>query len=466
MSHSGARLQTQGRSGAGKSRTQSPVQRQQEITMAQASLNFDPTATPQAALPLMPVDVSCAAQYDAQQIAVRIGRDHAEHALRPPVDLLLASPALRRGWQAGRLAYAGRHRSATPQLRLWLLLRLQAWQEGRHFELLEVTPHYLVQLSTSVCPVTRETLATLSARSANEHPGDSRIDKPQLSRINQDAAYAAGNLGSLSHTAALAKAELRWNEALACASACRGAIDGQPAERRAGLSANAWGRLGVLMSFVTALPHERAARLPLLVLPPNRLRLLNPVQGLQALVTLQLARSGWSQRMPAFEALLPSDNARRDFKTFFMRLLTQALAAGRPDNTQAWRWALEDAWRDPQLQQHWTSFALQLGPTQCERLLAAGAHLGLVGQRLVVHSVEQATESWALDTLGYTTAQTPLLRQQVSTSRTSKAHELAQQDPAQLSFGDFDHNNGAQLPCATPARNQVSLPQQGLLQPA
>ncbi|MEY2686131.1 MAG: hypothetical protein RL375_329 [Pseudomonadota bacterium] len=406
--------------------------------MAQASLNFDPTATPQAALPFVPFDGVSAAPDDAQQIAASIGRDHAEHALRPPVDLLLAAPALRRGWEAGRLAYAGRHRSARPQVRLWLALRLQAWQEGRHFELLEVTPHYLVQLGAPVCPVTREALTLPSAHTTSgaEARCDSRLGQAQLARINPDAAYAAGNLANLSHTAALAKADLRWNEALACASACSGATVGQPAERRAGLSANAWGRLGVLMSFVTALPHERAARLPLLVLPPNRLRLLNPVQGLQALVTLQLARSGWSQRMPAFEALLPSDNARRDFKTFFMRLLTQALAAGRPDNAQAWRWALEDAWRDPQLQQYWTSFALQLGPTQCERLLAAGAELGLVGQRLVVHSVEQATEGWALDTQGYTTAQMPLTRPAAQATTGSRAHELVQQALAEPSLDD------------------------------
>ncbi len=466
MSLSGARLQTQGRHDSGTCRTVSPVQRQQEITMAQASLNFDPTVTPQAALPLWPVDMPFAAQDDIRQIAASIGRDHAEHALRPPVDLLLAEPALRRGWESGRLAYAGRHRSATPQVRLWLALRLQAWQEGRHFEQLEVTPHYLVQLTASVCPVTRETLAPPSAQAGAEQCSDSRSGQAQLSRINHDAAYAAGNLASLSHTAALAKAELRWNEALACASACRGASHDQPAARRAGLSANAWGRLGVLMSFVTALPHERAARLPLLVLPPNRLRLLNPVQGLQALVTLQLARSGWSQRMPAFEALLPSDNARRDFKTFFMRLLTQALAAGRPDNAQAWRWALEDAWHDPQLQQYWTSFALQLGPTQCERLLAAGAALGLVGQRLVVLSVEQATEGWALDTLGYTSP-TALPRQQVAVAPASKAHELAQHDPTQLSFGEFDqqHGGGAHK-SAAPGHMHRSTPPHNLVLPA
>ena len=46
-----------------------------------------------------------------------------------------------------------------------------------------------------------------------------------------------------------------------------------------GLDAAAWMRVAVLISFVTPLTHEQAARPPLRVLPPNRLRLLNPCRG-------------------------------------------------------------------------------------------------------------------------------------------------------------------------------------------
>jgi hypothetical protein len=417
------------------------VQRQQEYIMAQASLNFDPTASAQAALPFMLDEVIDLAQHEATQVACAIGRDHAEHGLRPTVELLLAEPALRRGWQTARVAFSGRHRAATPQVRQWLNLRLQAWQEGRHLELHEITPHYLGQLAASACPVTREPLDCSKAQHSTGSDSDHHADGFQWARIHQDAAYAGGNLACLSTTAALAMTGLRWHDAFACASACRGetAQDAPAARHHAGLSANAWSRLGVLMSFVTALPHERAARLPLLVLPPNRLRLLNPVQGLQALVTLQLARSGWSQRLPAFEALLPGDHSRRDFKAFFMRLLTQALAAGRPDDAQAWRWALEDAWRDAQVQQLWSSFALQLGASQCERLLSAGADLGLVGQRLVVHSIEQATEGWALDTLGY------------ASIRPTRAHQL---DTGQATARSLDA--AATLPPVNPLPAAIS----------
>jgi hypothetical protein len=371
--------------------------------MAQASLNFEFAAT----------------TLDTLDLAYEIGRDHACHGLRPPAELLLAQPALRSGWEAGRASFAARSRAATPQVQQWLALRLQAWQEGRHFELLNVTPHYLGQISSTSCPVTRERFdaqgphrapqreglpvafapsvadAGAAEPSLDSQPADAAGSSSSIVRVCEDAAYAAGNLVCLSRTAAYAKTGLSWNEALLNAAALRGSA------RRGGLSAPAWGRLGVLMSFVTPLAHERAARIPLLVLPPNRLRLLNPVQGLQAFATLQLACSGWSERLPAFEALLPSNGARREFKRFFMCLLTQALANGRPDQQQAWRWALEDAWRDTQVQQLWAGFALQLGPACCERLLDAAAGLGLAGQRLVVQSVEQATEGWSLATHGY-----------------------------------------------------------------
>ncbi|MFM2120527.1 MAG: hypothetical protein RL722_1995 [Pseudomonadota bacterium] len=331
------------------------------------------------------------------ELAYALGLDHARHGLRPPAELLLAHPPLRRGWEAGRLAFAGRTRAATPQARQWLLLRLEAGLQGHHVELLEVTPHYLAQLGASHCPITRH---PLSASAASGQAGAAAAEAGRISRVCEQAAYAAGNLAHLGDAAIAAKAGLHWQEAFARAAEV---MDGRASRVAASLSAGAWARLGVLLSFVTEMPHERAARLPLLVLPPNRLRLLNPVQGLQALVTLQLARSGWSQRLPAFEALLPAGPLRQDFKDFFLGLLTRALALGRPDAPAAWRHALEDAWRDPRVLQAWTRFALALGAERCERLLdRAAAEPGLCsGQRLHVQSAEQATEAWSLQTGGY-----------------------------------------------------------------
>ena len=97
----------------------------------------------------------------------------------------------------------------------------------------------------------------------------------------------------------------------------------------AGLSAAQWSRVATLCSFVTPLPHHDACEHPLLLLSPNRLRLFNPAQALQAFVSRQWLKPGWSQRVARFEDLLPGVPLQRAFKAFFMALLPRALEAGR-----------------------------------------------------------------------------------------------------------------------------------------
>jgi len=138
------------------------------------------------------------------------------------------------------------------------------------------------------------------------------------------------------------------------------------------------------------------------VLPPNRLRLFNPVQALQAFVSQQLLTPGWSQRVSRFEELLPGKNLRRDFKAFFMALLPRVLEGSKLYEQHTARWAIEDAWRAPLVQQRWTQFARQLDAAQCEALLvkATARKLG-AGTRLQPHSDAAATDGWNLATRGY-----------------------------------------------------------------
>ena len=56
----------------------------------------------------------------ADALAYDIGRDHARHGITPPHEPLASSCALRRGYESGRAAFAGRTRAATPTVRLWL----------------------------------------------------------------------------------------------------------------------------------------------------------------------------------------------------------------------------------------------------------------------------------------------------------------------------------------------------------
>lgn len=331
----------------------------------------------------------------ATDIGFELGWDHARYGLTPPAEHLITGNPLRDGWEAGRAAFGRRTRESNANARRWLTLRLTAWLHGRHFEPLTVTPNFLGQIDTAACPITREALTTTRGLT----------NEAVVARVCEDAGYAAGNLAMLSARAASAKVSLDFEEAVARAEQAQrnepGRLHHTCSPTQADLTAPQWARLAVMLSFVTPLPHARAAALPLLVLPPNRLRVLNPIQGLQTLVTLLLAKSGWSQRLPKLEALMPHAAARRELRAFFMVYMPRVIAGGRPDDHAAWRRALEDAWRHPLVQSHWKRFALTMDEKTCDTVLQRAIDAGLMTQRVQVHTEEQATEGWSLETRGF-----------------------------------------------------------------
>lgn len=324
------------------------------------------------------------------QTGFDIGWDHARHGLQAPHSGR-DSDAVHQGWCAGRACFGQRTLTASRRARLWLALRLHAWQHGRVFELAQVTPHYLGQLEVLRCPVTRRPLGAAEA---------------SVDRVCDAAGYAAGNLAMLSAQANRAKADLGWEDALRRAHQAASQADGCVH----GLDAAAWMRVAVLISFVTPLAHEQAARLPLRVLPPNRLRLLNPVQGLQALVTRELARPDGPRRLRALSDLLPGEALRADFGRFVSALLPRCLEAGRDVDMDALRQALEDAWADARVNRCWQRFALQLDEPLVEQLLERCAAAGLAGMQMLLHERDTATEGWGLDTRGRVVPPTALRR--------------------------------------------------------
>ncbi len=320
-------------------------------------------------------------------IGFELGWDFARHGVMPPAPYADEPSPLRHGWTAGQVAFAGRTLSDRPAVLQWLQLRLHAWLHGRHVELFQITPHYLRQLAVSHCPITRVELGGNGAGSAS------------VDRVRNDAAYAAGNLVVMSQRANHSKGAHGHQEASARAHRITeeklGGIDG--------LNEAQWLRVATLCSFVEPLSHEVACRIPMRVLPPKRLRLFNPAQALQAFVSQQLLQAGWSQRVSRFEALLPTEDLRRDFKRFFMALLPRVIEAGRPTHTLGVRWAIEDAWMHAGVLERWSQFALQLSPVQCEALLVQATKKGLGTCLLDKANAAQATEGWALDTRGYST---------------------------------------------------------------
>lgn len=335
--------------------------------MDQATFDFDPLAAE-----------AC------DRTGFEIGWDHAHHGLVPPAGLLLDGTPIGQGWRAGKAVFGRRTLAATRPVRQWLALRIDAWRHGFAFEGTQVTAHYLGQIEATHCPVTRRLLGGASGSA----------DAAVVARLNDAAGYAAGHLAVLSNAAAAALDGLDAREALRRAARVDAGIDAPPP----GLAvADTW-RLAVLASFATPLPFAEAARVPLRALPPNRVRVLNTVQGLQVMVTRLFATPGWSARVRTLAGLLPAAEQRHDFHLFVGAIAARLPAAGA-DGRETRR-ALEDAWACERVARRWQGFVLALGEAAVDRLLERAADAGLAGIRTVVHAPAAATEGWSLASQG------------------------------------------------------------------
>ena len=324
-----------------------------------------------------------------------IGWDHAHHGLVPPPQLLLPGTPVCQGWMAGRAVFGRRTLASSRQVRQWLALRLQAWRQGTPFETLSVTPNFLAQIHGTHCPVRRVPLGG----------AEGEADAAVVVRLNSSAHYAAGNLVQMSHAAAQARQGVSATEAVRHARQCE--LTGDSFN---GLTAAQWWRVATLAGFATPLPFPESARLPLAVLPPNRVRLLNAAQGLQALVTELFASDGWSTRCRDLAQLLPAHTLRHDFNLFVGAMAPRVLEAGAAGSNR--RLALEDAWLQERVQRRWQHLVLSLGEAATEALLERAARLALPGRRVLNHPAAQAVEGWGMPAAPGDTS--PLLSRRLS----------------------------------------------------
>lgn len=255
-------------------------------------------------------------------------------------------------------------------LQRWWRLQGQARRRGRSVEPLLVTPRFLSRIDVHACPVTREPLAARSA---------------VVVALRDDAAIAAGHMATLGPVAAAAPAGA-WTAAWATAEA----LAGQPgAALQHGLDATAWRRLAVLRSFVQPLAPAQAAALPLLVLPPPRLRVLSPIQGLQVATTLVLREPDRAARLMRLADAAAGEDLRLALRVYALTLVARCPAV--PD-----RRALEDLWTDPLLQRRWQRLALRLGDADAEALLLRARRTRLLGGGWRPLDAGFAVDGWEL----------------------------------------------------------------------
>lgn len=320
-----------------------------------------------------------------------IGWDFAHYRLVPPAEHLLPGNPIRDGWEAGQSVFGVRTLRATPYVRKWLQLRLGAWMRGKAFELVQVTPNFLEHIDAAVCPITG--LALTHATGADT---DASVD-----RVNNQAGYAAGNLAVMSVRANRAKAAYDWRDAAAFVRQIEtgrlGQIDG--------LNARGWARLAALMSYCTPLSHAEAANLPLLVLPPRRIRILNPAQAVQAGLTLCFAHPERTPKLDALVRIFPT-GVHHEVRSFLTTLLARRIAAGPAARQGHLKAALEAAWCEPLIIQRWQRVALRMDAASCEAVATALPAVALGSAPLRYLGFEQATEGWALDTGGLVPAET------------------------------------------------------------
>ncbi len=350
--------------------------------MSQIALPLDASPEAPAALPegtqralqraRLPQATSCQAQADAAFLSAgfetegfRIGWEHARYLSTPPADHLHAGHPVRQGWEAGRAAFAGRTLTFTRAVRLWLALRLQSWLRCCTFDELWVTPRFVARIDVACCPVTQVALTH------NPTGAESATDAV-LMPLHEGAGSVAGNLVVVSRQVAQARAALNPED---MGRTVQRLAAGESSSV-AGMELPAWRRLQALTNLATPLAHDQAAAQPLHVLPPPRVRLLNPVQGLQAVLTMVFTGPGYARQLTDLGAFMPHAQARRAYFLFMNAMLARRLSARGAVPPALVRHALEQAWSHPLVQQRWQSLAQVITPAQAERVLRLVAQRG------------------------------------------------------------------------------------------
>ncbi|SAL78590.1 hypothetical protein [Caballeronia telluris] len=157
-----------------------------------------------------------------------------------------ANPDVIRGYKAGLCHFTTPQRHPNRFESKWLQLRLSALRRGRIVQT-EVTPEFLKRIDVAACPITLVELTHSQLQDS-----DWSVD-----RINNDGAYAEGNLVIMSTRANTAKGTKAYGEICELAT-------GRACDER--LTTREWGRLRSVMAAACQL--DKVYYMPLLTAHP------------------------------------------------------------------------------------------------------------------------------------------------------------------------------------------------------
>lgn len=168
---------------------------------------------------------------DTRTMAFEIGWDYALYGVTPHPD---APKDIKDGYKAGKMKFPRPQRKLDeedfPFVTKWLLLRRNALKREKLVDE-AVTPEFLKSIFQPVCPITFE---RMEQRGGNN-------DAWSIDRLNNNGAYAVGNLAFMSQKANKAKGDKSFQEVHRLASRL------QKDELHEGLTSRQWLRMACVM---------------------------------------------------------------------------------------------------------------------------------------------------------------------------------------------------------------------------
>lgn len=314
---------------------------------------------------------ACQPPRDPQRVGFDLGWNYAAYErLRPPES---ANSAVQQGFQAG-LAHITKRRPHDRYVRKWLQLCHNAYLRGRYVSP-DVTPAYLRQIDIPVCPVTFLTLAH----------GDGEGRNWSIDRLNNDGAYADGNLVVMSTKANLAKGAKNLPEVIELASGRR-CVDG--------LAPREWGRLASLMIGPCTIINPTDLILPQTTFLPPMI-VTTPAQAAQYSILTGLAIKSEQARLLRIKRCLSSIGAERAFH----RLVSKMKRKMERFSTPPSRWQIVspfDIWTDAGIQKLYREWIVIAGEDLKDPKAPESRRLMISGSTLAAVVEEDIQGEWGL----------------------------------------------------------------------